>query len=338
MRVAMNRLATVAVLAAVIASAPRLVGAQEESHWAFNPRWFAGVDLGVMQPLNAMDRYVATGGVLAPFVGLKFFQDEDLMPNIGLMAQGQVLGGGAEPCFGCVRGGNNQDTFALGYTGGPRLSLPVGPFEAYGTFQAGGISGLQSPAAIGKTSWGFSTGGGLNYVLNDNWMIGAWARWNRFYQSVNGVGDVRYVTTGVGITWQQAPPAPPPPAPPPPPPPPPAPMKKKLILRGVNFDFDKSNIRPDAVPILEQACKTLKEEAAINVSCDGYTDSIGTEEYNLGLSKRRANAVRDWLVKCGIPAARLSTRGFGESNPVATNATAEGRAQNRRTELVITNQ
>ena len=58
----------------------------------------------------------------------------------------------------------------------------------------------------------------------------------------------------------------------------------------------------------------------------------------MGLSQRRANAVRDWLIKCGIPASRLAARGFGETNPVASNATAEGRAQNRRTELVVTNQ
>ena len=115
-------------------------------------------------------------------------------------------------------------------------------------------------------------------------------------------------------------------------------MKKKIVLRGVNFDFDKSNIRADAQPILEEACKALKAEPSIDVCCDGYTDSIGSEEYNMGLSKRRANAVRDWLIKCGIPASRLTARGFGETNPVASNETAEGRAQNRRTELVVTNQ
>ena len=57
-------------------------------------------------------------------------------------------------------------------------------------------------------------------------------------------------------------------------------MKKKIVLRGVNFDFDKSNIRPDAVPILEEACKTLKEEPSIDVSCEGHTDSVGTDAYN----------------------------------------------------------
>ena len=112
-------------------------------------------------------------------------------------------------------------------------------------------------------------------------------------------------------------------------------MKKKIVLRGVNFDFDKYNIRPDAVPILEQACKTLKDEPSIDVYLDGHTDSVGTLQYNQGLSERRANSVRNWLTKCGIPASRMTPRGFGEANPVASNATAEGRAQNRRTEILV---
>ena len=130
------------------------------------------------------------------------------------------------------------------------------------------------------------------------------------------VGDVRLATAGLEVIMQQAPP---------PPPPPPAPVaqvrrrrrrppgKKKIVLRGVNFDFDKSNIRPDAVPILEQACSILKQEATINVVCQGYTDSIGTDAYNQKLSERRANAVREWLVKCGISPSRLSAKGFGET-------------------------
>src|SRR6185369_14075412 len=78
-------------------------------------------------------------------------------------------------------------------------------------------------------------------------------------------------------------PAPPPP--PPPPPPAPAPMaKKKLILRGVNFDFDKSTLQPAGVPILQEAAKILKDNPTVSVQVQGYTDSIGTDAYNLRLS------------------------------------------------------
>ena len=67
----------------------------------------------------------------------------------------------------------------------------------------------------------------------------------------------------------------------------------------------------------------------------GYTDSIGTEQYNLGLSQRRANAVKEYLVSKGIAANRIYTEGKGEADPIASNATREGRAQNRRVEIEI---
>jgi len=125
------------------------------------------------------------------------------------------------------------------------------------------------------------------------------------------------------------------PPPPPPPPPPPAPVaKKKLILRGVNFDFDKATLQPAGVPILQEAAKILKENPTVSVQVQGYTDAIGSVAYNLRLSDRRANTVKGFLVKEGVAASRLTTKGFGKSDPVATNETAEGRAQNRRVELV----
>jgi outer membrane protein OmpA-like peptidoglycan-associated protein len=333
MRQTLKFFTTLGVFAALVAVAPRGAAAEE-----FQGRLYGGVDLGVMQPLNALNRYVATGGAMSPFIGYKFFDDKDLQLNLGLEGQLQFIGGGASPCTGCLKGGGDDDMYALGYLAGPRLSLPIGPVEMYGKFLGGGMSGLTS-GAITDTSGGFLAGGGVNYNISDNVGLGLFGNWNRQYQRVHGVGDVRFVTTGIELLAQTSPPAPPPPpVAAPPPPPPPAPMKKKIVLRGVNFDFDKSNIRPDAVPILEQACKTLKEEPSINVSCQGYTDSVGTDAYNMGLSDRRANAVRMWLIKCGISASRLTAKGFGESNPVATNETAEGRAQNRRTELVVTNQ
>ena len=110
------------------------------------------------------------------------------------------------------------------------------------------------------------------------------------------------------------------------------------MLRGVNFDFDSARIRADAVPVLEQACTTLKAEPDADVVCKGYTDDIGTAAYNLQLSTRRARAVCEWLVRCGVASRRVSTRGYGMADPVASNATPEGRAQNRRTELVVPNQ
>ena len=98
MRQTLRYLATVGVLGALVAVAPRAATADE-----YQGRWFGGVDLGVMQPLNALDRYVQTGGSLAPFVGYKFFDDKDLQLNLGLMGELQMIGGGASSCTGCVR-------------------------------------------------------------------------------------------------------------------------------------------------------------------------------------------------------------------------------------------
>ncbi|MFI5367301.1 MAG: OmpA family protein, partial [Candidatus Binatia bacterium] len=111
---------------------------------------------------------------------------------------------------------------------------------------------------------------------------------------------------------------------------------EKIILRGVHFDFDKATIRDDARPILDQAVETLKEHSAIAISVEGHTDGIGGEEYNQRLSVQRAEAVRDYLSGHGIDSSRLSIAGHGKSEPVATNDTAEGRAQNRRVELRVT--
>jgi OOP family OmpA-OmpF porin len=125
------------------------------------------------------------------------------------------------------------------------------------------------------------------------------------------------------------------PPPPPPPPPAPPPIKKKIVLRGVNFDFDKADIRSDSVPILREAASTLQENPAVNIVVEGHTDAKGTEPYNERLSRRRASAVRDYLEKLGVALNRMTTRGKGESEPVASNDTDEGRAQNRRVELLV---
>ena len=113
-----------------------------------------------------------------------------------------------------------------------------------------------------------------------------------------------------------------------------APAPKTLTLEGVNFDFDKSFIRQDDVTNLDQDVATLKEWGDVKVEVAGHTDSIGTDNYNMGLSLRRANAVRDYLISKGIAAENLTAKGYGESQPVADNQTAEGRFKNRRVELV----
>ena len=135
-----------------------------------------------------------------------------------------------------------------------------------------------------------------------------------------------------------------PPAPPPspvssaasvpaPPPPPASVRREKLVLRGVHFDFNKAKIRPGDAAILDEAAEVLKGRPDVTVDVDGYCDAIGSEDYNLKLSQRRAEAVAKYLEGKSIPESRLVPRGAGKTNFVASNDTDEGRAQNRRVEL-----
>jgi len=87
--------------------------------------------------------------------------------------------------------------------------------------------------------------------------------------------------------------------------------------------------------VLDAGVEVLKENPGTSIQVAGYTDSVGTDAYNQGLSERRANAVLDYFVSHGIEASRLTAVGYGESNPVADNSTADGRAQNRRVELNV---
>jgi OmpA-OmpF porin, OOP family len=116
------------------------------------------------------------------------------------------------------------------------------------------------------------------------------------------------------------------------------PVPLTIDLKGVNFDFDKDTLRPDAEAILAEAVSILQKYPQLKVEVAGHTDSVGTEEYNQGLSERRAATVYNYLTNAGIDAARLvGPNGFGELRPIDTNDTSEGRARNRRTELNVQN-
>jgi OOP family OmpA-OmpF porin len=108
-----------------------------------------------------------------------------------------------------------------------------------------------------------------------------------------------------------------------------------IELRGVHFDNDMAVLRPDARVILDAAVTTLRQNPGIRVEIAGHTDGVGTDAHNLDLSQRRAQAVLDYFVARGIAADRLSARGYGKSEPIADNDTAEGRAANRRVELRV---
>ncbi len=118
-----------------------------------------------------------------------------------------------------------------------------------------------------------------------------------------------------------------------PPPPPPAPPKPIAVLKGAHFAFDSAQLTPAGVAALAATIDSLEKDPNMRIRVDGHTDSIGSEAYNLQLSKRRADAVKRHLTAESIAADRIETRGLGFANPVADNTTESGRAENRRVEV-----
>jgi len=125
------------------------------------------------------------------------------------------------------------------------------------------------------------------------------------------------------------------------PPPPPAPrmtardFNAQKVLQTIHFDFDKYDLRADALAALEANARWLKDHAEFNVVIEGHCDERGTNEYNMALGDRRANAARNYLIDSGIDAARLRTISYGEERPVAEGHDEAAWARNRRAEFVL---
>lgn len=310
---------------------------------------FFGVDLGVSEPINGNYRaHVRTGGSVEPYVGLMFNDYIGLQGGLDYSLQPpdndhrRRLQPGLD--------NESKYTQVLGITVGPRIEQPIGDlFALYVVGQGGMYKGLSG--RLNQWAPGFSLGGGFDVNVTPNISVGLFGRWHLAYMSPHpyfligqvqdqqGPADAQWITAGLGLKWSfPHPAAPPPPAPvvaQAPPAPLPPPRKEKIVLRGVHFDFDKSNIRSDARVILDEAVNILKEHKDINVSVEGHCDGIGSDQYNMKLSDRRAGSVKRYLLDHGIAASRLTSEGFGKRRPVATNDTADGRAQNRRVELQV---
>ncbi len=107
-------------------------------------------------------------------------------------------------------------------------------------------------------------------------------------------------------------------------------------MAHINFKFGTAEISgADPIPVLDDVVRIMKEHPDIRVEIQGHTDNIGSDDFNMKLSEKRAQAVKDYLVKQGIDPSRLETKGFGESRPIDSNDTDLGRARNRRIEFVV---
>ncbi len=174
-------------------------------------------------------------------------------------------------------------------------------------------------------------------------------------------GDVIF---GVGFQWMFGAPTPPPPTlvkqappleePPPVPPLPPAPepchapagfqvdancriIEQRVVVRAVDFEYNSAQLTGPARQTLDEVASAVRSQSDLTIEVQGHTDSVGGDSYNLHLSQRRAESVKAYLVGNGVSASVLTAKGYGKSQPLVSNATAEGRAQNRRVAFAVSN-
>jgi outer membrane autotransporter protein len=174
-------------------------------------------------------------------------------------------------------------------------------------------------------------GGGLTYTINPSAKV-----FVDYDFRANSDFTSHQVSAGVKWTFGAPPPPPPPPAPPPVPaaqPAPPPPAQAQTFV--VYFDFDKSALTPEAMGIIKQAAAAYKQTGAVNLKVDGYTDLAGTAQYNIGLSKRRADVVRAELVKDGVPNNAVAEAWHGKDNPAVPTPDGVREPRNRRATIML---
>ncbi len=228
--------------------------------------------------------------------------------------------------------------------------MPDSKLVPYVAAGLGGITLDDNPDG-NNTNPLFNYGGGVKYFLNKNTALRGDIRHivtfdDHFNNMVYGVGLTFQFPTKAEIVPAAAPPPPIPkpvpvvkeiPKPAPKPVPPPVPIMEEVsVTLHIEFDFDKDSIRSIYDSDCRRVAKFLNDYPDVIIEVDGHTDSRGSEKYNMDLSLRRAENARNYLVKnYNIDPARIKARGFGESRPIASNATVEGRQRNRRVVAVV---
>ena len=246
----------------------------------------------------------------------------------------------------------NQGYGSRDYGLGLKFGIPVTDnLMPYAKLGYGHLTG--TGAASGLSGNGANGGLGVEYLFAPHWSVAG--EWNTMSVSSNAntMNNNTY-TLGVNYYFGAAKPprhvaaaaAPAPmvaPAPEPVAAPAPAPERWRIIteekpvsLDGANFKFNSAMLNKTADEKLTQVVDFSKNYPEADINVDGYTDSVGPKAYNVKLSQRRADAVKAYLVKHGVAADRIHTKGYGMANPVASNKTAEGRAQNRHVEVHYT--
>lgn len=270
------------------------------------------------------------------------------------------------------RAGHEWESVSVGATGRWFFGEQGSSWRPYAMVGVGGLRHAAYSGFIQNSGWDpmATVGLGAQYNFNDRIALRGElaARYDKDNNSQRGqfpgapdynhyVDGIASIGLTIGFGGSSASVEPEQAVTPPPPPPPeaapeePAATPVVIDLRGVNFKFDRprsneTDITPslqeptsDSIAILDQAVDVLSRNPNVRVELDGHTDSVGSDAYNQKLSERRAQIVYDYLTSHGVSSSQISgVKGFGESNPIDTNDTKEGRARNRRTELAVDGQ
>ncbi len=306
--------------------------------YGFDAGGFVGYDFGPVR-IEAEARYAEAN------------IDQVTVGNTGFLASNIRAGSGVYPASGQI------DSLAFMVNG----LADFGPDDGLQGFVGGGVgvarTGLEAritrsgPAGIddSDTDFAWQILAGVRAPLTDNIDVGLKYRLfnaenvlltdalgRSFQEDVRSHSLMGTLTYNFGAPDVVAPPPPPPhlnnPAPPPPPPPPPAPACESGPYI-VFFNWDKSDITPEAASILDNAVSAYANCGMASVMLAGYTDTSGSAQYNVGLSERRNASVRDYLTARGVPGGRITSEGFGETNLRVPTADGVRELQNRRVEI-----
>jgi outer membrane protein OmpA-like peptidoglycan-associated protein len=191
-----------------------------------------------------------------------------------------------------------------------------------------GLGLVDSTSSLGSTQFAYQGILGIGWNVDSNFRIDLDGR---YYGTTNpsvagSTWNNNNFSVMLGLTYKFGPPAP---AVPPPPPPP------QVTSFMVFFDWDRSNLSAQALATIQQAANAYKTKGSARITATGHTDKSGPEAYNMALSLRRANAVKDALVRDGVPATAISVIGKGKTQPLVPTADGVREPQNRRVEIVI---
>jgi len=309
------------VLAVVVALAPMALHAQEID--AF-PGFYIGAGGGITTPLSSPNNATGVGWV----VGGKFGYDF-VGPRVDLdVGYGQTPLNLNIPGTALTNKGGQLTALAnLSYDFMPRSVIT--PYIGGGA----GIAFIDSNTSLGSTQFAWDAFVGARYNISNALSVGLEARYVGTTDpgvTVNGTylsGRNHNFLALAGIAYKFGQPTPPAPSAP-------TPVAQAPSFM-VFFDWDRSNLSQQALNTIRQAADQFKATGKARITAAGHTDTSGPESYNMALSLRRANAVKDGLVRDGVPAAAISVVGKGETQPLVQTADGVREPQNRRVEIVL---